>query len=154
MLHDVMWWKRKKQKTNIAALAAVGIFGIAAAIFILVESHRPLPPPSAPLLALTPSQFTRVPLDFGDGTKREFRGVVAPNMSALDALSISTEVGGIRLSTIPVKDGVQVAMIGGKKADKRKQWIFYVNGKSGQDPATYQVGAGDEIEWKYQQGSL
>lgn len=128
----------------------VGALGLFAAVLIRHEMQKPLPDLGQLFLVALPSQLAKVSLDFGDGKKREFRGALTPNMSALEALSISTDIANLPLSHTPTKEGVQIAMIDGKKTEKKKRWVFYINGKIGGDPATYQMKAGDGIEWRYQ----
>lgn len=138
-----------REKTSVAMLLAVAAVAAAAAMTVWQEARKTIEPPP-PLSVLLPSQLARLRMDFGDGTVREFRGEVVPDMKVLHALQYSAEAGSILLSVKETAKGAHVAVLDGKKAEKKKQWVFYVNGAKGEDPAAHAVQPRDFIEWRYE----
>jgi hypothetical protein len=88
----------------------------------------------------------RLVIDFGNGTKRVFRGDVAEGMTVYDALLASQEVGGLSFSL----NGEEVNEIGGVKNNSH-EWRYYVNGKSAKTaPQFEEVKPGYEIVFRFE----
>lgn len=127
------------------------VLGIAASFVVWHQAYRvALPDVAGPLLVVPPSKFASLEVDFGDGTRREFRGEVVPDMSVLEALAYAAEAADMHLAYAPTRAGIRVAAIGGKKSESRARWTFYVNGRKGEDPMTHLIHPQDEVEWRYE----
>jgi len=146
-------FRRKKKhhaKTNHWALIGVAATALGAALLVVIQVQRPFTGGGETQFTINPpSQFASLKVDFGDGTDREFRGEVVENLNAMDALILAANAGNLYLDYAPTPTGIKISAIGAKKADKKKNWDFYVNSKKMEDPAAYRIQAGDTIEWRY-----
>ena len=143
---------KKKEKTNNRAILLVIALGTIASLLVLKETRTPLSQPS-PFFVVQPSQFAHLAVDFGDGTRREFRGEVVFPMSAFDALYSATISGELALDYRHSPGGTMVEHIGDKTTQKSGGvWHLYVNGERiEKSPTIYKISPQDFIEWKYEQ---
>jgi len=136
-------WKKKHYDLAIPAGVMALALVLLVAVILGVTKNATAPAQSGTSLA-------RLVLDFGDGQRREFEGELVPRMSVLDALAASAAVADIPVSYAPARGGTVVAAIGQKGDSGTKHWVFTVNGKTGENPATYVVKPGDVVLWRYQ----
>src|SRR3989344_6982568 len=93
--------QKKSKKTNVLYCAIVALAGIGAAALILHTAQRPFPDPVPDTYTVMPSSLASLRVDFGDGTRREFRGEVVPDMNVLEALTYATAAGNLHLAYVP-----------------------------------------------------
>jgi hypothetical protein len=139
----------KKGKVDIVGLTIIVVLAFSASALMLHEAFKPMSDGTS-CLALMPSDFAALTVDFGDGTIRTFRGEVVAGMTPIDALLFASKSANLDLSYSMGQKPISVTSIGGKGAGKKGNWVFYINGAKGDDPTQYSVSPGDEIIWKFE----
>lgn len=93
-------------------------------------------------------QSLLVTVNFGNGTKRAFKGEGAEGMSAYSALAASGSVGHFAVRT---DTSGHVVEIGDVMAREGRTWKLYINGIIANDvPGNIDIAGGDKIEFRYE----
>lgn len=92
--------------------------------------------------------YTKLTIDFGDGTKRAFRGRTEIGMTAMVALRAAQTAGGFKVET---DDRGVVIAIGDTRANEVKRWHVYQNGALAKEVlGRVMVAPGDSLELRYE----
>lgn len=92
--------------------------------------------------------YTKLTIDFGDGTKRAFRGRTETGMTAMVALRAAQTTGGFKVET---DDRGVVVAIGDTRADGVKGWHIYQNGALAKEVlGRVVVAPGDSLELRFE----
>jgi hypothetical protein len=94
-------------------------------------------------------QKSSVTVTIDDGQNiSTYSGIPAGN--AFDALTLAASQSGTQIVTKQYDFGIFIQKIGTKESGKDMAWIYFVNGKSGNEAADkYTLYDGDQVEWKY-----
>jgi len=96
----------------------------------------------------TKQQYTRVTIDFGDGTRRAFWGPVQNGMTAMLALRASQEAGQFNIET---DDAGRITNIAGIRAQNGKAWRLFINDAPASDVSgNIEIQPGDQLVFRYQ----
>ena len=91
-------------------------------------------------------------IDYGNGTKRQFRGDGIKFMEDENAWSVLQRAAAGASIPLEVARGFHPIVINGKRnGQEGKRWVFYVNGEQ-QNSAPLEVGIreGDEVVWRFE----
>ena len=91
-------------------------------------------------------------IDYGNGTKRQFRGDGIKFMEDENAWSVLQRAAAGASIPLEVARGFHPIVINGKRnGQEGKHWVFYVNGEQ-QNSAPLEVGIreGDEVVWRFE----
>lgn len=94
-----------------------------------------------------------VVIDYGNGTKRQFRGDGIKFMRDENAWSILQRAAASASIPLEVARGFYPIVINGKRnGEEGKRWVFYVNGerKNNGAPLEAEIKDGDEVIWKFE----
>lgn len=92
-------------------------------------------------------------IDYGDGTKRQFRGDGVTFMEDENAWSVLQRAAATASIPLEVARGFYPIVINGKRnGEEGKRWVFYVNGErqSNGVPLEIAIKEGDEVVWKFE----
>lgn len=95
----------------------------------------------------------RVIIDYGNGTKRQFRGDDIKFMQDENAWSVLQRAAATASIPLEVARGFYPIVINGKRnGEEGKRWIFYVNGERKNNGAPFEVAIkeGDEVVWRFE----
>lgn len=109
-------------------LIVFGVGLIGTAIRIALENSSK-PPSSNKQGQSVTQQGVYFEIDFGTG-KRAFEGEILKDMSILDALIISSQIGNFEIGYNLSNDKLSLSMVDGLKNEGfTKKWNFYLNGQ-------------------------
>lgn len=92
--------------------------------------------------------YTRIAIDFGDGTKRAFRGRTETGATAMVVLRAAQAAGGFRVET---DDRGVVVAVGATRSAGGRAWWLYQNGVLARDvPGRVVVAPGDTLTLRYE----
>lgn len=92
-------------------------------------------------------------IDYGNGTKRQFRGDGVTFMEDENAWSVLQRAAAGASIPLEVTRGFYPIVINGKRnGEEGKRWVFYVNGKrqSNGAPLEAEIREGDQVVWKFE----
>lgn len=92
-------------------------------------------------------------IDYGNGTKRQFRGDGITFMNNENAWSVLQRAAASASISLEVARGFYPIVINGKRnGEEGKRWVFYVNGerKNNGAPLEAEIKEGDEVVWKFE----
>lgn len=92
-------------------------------------------------------------IDYGNGTKRQFRGDGIAFMNNENAWSVLQRAAASAAIPLEVARGFYPIVINGKRnGEEGKRWVFYINGerKNNGAPLDAEIKEGDDVVWKFE----
>lgn len=94
-----------------------------------------------------------VVIDYGNGTKRQFRGDGIAFMTNENAWSVLQRAAASAAIPLEIARGFYPIVINGKRnGEEGKRWVFYINGerKNNGAPLDAEIKEGDDVVWKFE----
>lgn len=133
------------QKSKLLNILIVSGVIVIALVFFLYDWQKERP--------ISNQKEITVVIDYGNGTKRQFRGDGIAFMNNENAWSVLQRAAASASIPLEVARGFYPIVINGKRnGEEGKRWVFYINGerKNNDAPLEAEIKEGDDVVWKFE----